>query len=438
MTRTLDMHTLRRQALEIIRDTLIDNLHRYMPASRYRDFYGWALSADNPEQDAFCRVIALNQLAVMTAAMLGDLGEPDDWPTLVRHAIPVNLYQVFEVVSDNLGLGLARVRPDDPSAQRDLLVEFNNAMITDLRAPSPTPAAELLAGLRPQATTLSASKQSLVPGLHAAFVHQYAKTHEQAAGPEFDRGIWFGLVANVESGNDVLARVDGTRTADLIRDTTIDRYQAVNRILQARQLCRLERAVLGTHAILVVPTLGYFAAVLGEMMGVDAKYLRAVENGSLLETLSNAALLVRLQNDIGTGLLKMTPEQQRTFLRGLPDRHSPPEGDESALTLLARAARTEPVLNRIGKDLRHGEFNVCLYELDPEHSVDDGLAVLADSLAYFTNVYARHRAQLAGDLAQFDTRLRDRRITALIRRFIVFHEEMYARRYDGRSGDYAV
>ncbi|GLY79401.1 hypothetical protein [Actinoallomurus iriomotensis] len=434
---TVDVNLRRRQALDAIRDALIRDLNRYMPASGYRDFYGWALTTENPDRDGFCRIIALNQLAVMTTAMLDGLGEAADWPILLRHAVPVNLYQVFEVVSDNLGLGLARVRRGAPSAQRDLLIDFNDTMIADLRTPSATPAAELLARLRTPAAVFSGSAQSLAPDSHTAATRHYAEAHGEVTLDELDHAVWLGLVANVESGRDVLAAIRGTCTEPLVRDTTIDRYQAVNRILQSRHLSRLERAVLGAQTILVVPTLGYFTAVLGEVVGTDMGYRRAVEDGSLLEAMSNAALLVRLQNDLGTRLLRMTREQQRAFLRELPERHPPADG-EDVLAVLTRASDAEPVLNRFRKDLKHGEFNVCLSELNPQDDVHDGLAVLSDSLAYFTALYTRHRRALVGDLAQLETRLRDQRITALIKRFVLFHEKMYALHYDGGSGDYAV
>ncbi|WP_433597584.1 hypothetical protein ACQPXH_17445 [Nocardia sp. CA-135953] len=68
--------------------------------------------------------------------MLADLSSPDDWPALLRHAVPVDLYQIFEVVSDNLGIGLASVQPDVDSELRDLLLDFNALAAEDLRHPS--------------------------------------------------------------------------------------------------------------------------------------------------------------------------------------------------------------------------------------------------------------------------------------------------------------
>jgi hypothetical protein len=143
--------------LETIRDRLTDELERYIPEPAYRDYYRWALSADNPLRSLFCRIIALTQLANMTTAVLGGLGGPDGWPVLVRHALPVNVYQIFEVVSDNLGLGLTA---------RDLLLRFNAVAAADLRDHTGRPATELLASIREPAGAISAFDQSLAGQWH--------------------------------------------------------------------------------------------------------------------------------------------------------------------------------------------------------------------------------------------------------------------------------
>lgn len=85
-----------------------------------------------------------------------------------------------------------------------------------------------------------------------------------------------------------------------------------------------------------------------------------------------------------------------------------------------------------------GEYNLCLDELHPITELDHGLVVLEDSLRYFSSLYTQHRYRLAAALALLEEHAVDRRIIMVIRRFVDFHDSMYARSYDAGAGDYAI
>ncbi len=128
------MRTMEQRSDEVVQTTraeLLVRLDRYLPDTDFRAYFAWALSEDNPDRELYTRIIGLTQLGNLTAAMLGDLPGPDSWPTLMRTALPVNMYQIFEVVSDNLGIGLAALDPAEPSAVRDLLLRFNAVAADD-------------------------------------------------------------------------------------------------------------------------------------------------------------------------------------------------------------------------------------------------------------------------------------------------------------------
>ncbi|WP_062989195.1 hypothetical protein [Nocardia anaemiae] len=351
----------RRDAARTTRNALQAQLDRYLPDEAYRNYFRWALSARNPERALFCRIIALTQLGNLTAAMLSGLPGKDDWHTRLRCAVPVNLYQIFEVVSDNLGLGLATVPPGADSELRDLLLDFNAIAVADLCRPTDRPAADLLAELAPRCARLGGAERNLVPHFHAAVARRYAG---EGIGPSSDAttaALWSGLAANLESGRDVLASIAGTRTEALVRARTVQRYSAVGRTLTAPDLTRADLVASGRDAILVVPTLGYFGAVFNEISLSDRGYRTALDSGLLERAFDTAALLVRLQNDIGTTLLRQSAGQRAEFVAKCRATY-PSESHGTAIDLLVRAA-AEPELNRFRKDLRHGEFNICLYEV---------------------------------------------------------------------------
>src|SRR5262245_5288913 len=107
---------------------LRDSLRWHMPPGQYRDFYMWAISSANPHQMTFLQGIGVLQLVKLTLNMLDGLVDDANWPRLIWHSIPINVYQTFEIVSDNLGMGMAsRASDSRQETQRQLLRAFNKA-----------------------------------------------------------------------------------------------------------------------------------------------------------------------------------------------------------------------------------------------------------------------------------------------------------------------
>lgn len=435
------------QLLDATCDGIISAMRRHLPGGPYRDYATWAFSASNQRRNEFLQVNGLIQLATMTVTLLRGLVDDEAWPLLERYAVKMNVYQFFETISDNIAIGLGVPGLDQAASQRlELVTAFNRAMMRVLEPDEPSPAVLLLSG-RPKlaASQASAFDQSLAASKHAGIAEEYARYRaaqgQAAVDPsEIEFGLWGALIVNAEAGREVIEALDGTHTQHFFADGLRNRYRAVDRCLRAPDLPRLELASLGAHSILVSPSLGYFAAVLAEVLGASSAYPSVISDGSLGEVLSHAALMVRLQNDIGPRLLRMAPVQHSAiihrFSHRLHERRLVEPAD--ALSLVVEEAAVDAAFTRLHKDLVSKEFNVALWH--PRRATDAPGAIMAlgESLGYFSELYVRHGGALAAGLAGLDERLGDRRVSTVISRFVKFHERLYSNRYTDRLGEYAI
>ncbi|MDI1461863.1 hypothetical protein QEZ54_12860 [Catellatospora sp. KI3] len=444
-----------RRAAQLLAATctaLEDAVTRHMPAGPYRDFTAWAYSADNPRRHEYLQSSGVIQLVTMTNGLLTGLVEEDDWPVLLHFAGLMNAYQVFEVVSDNLAIGLGSPRLDAVQQERlDLVSSLNRAMLQTLAPAQRTPAMLLLAGpAREAARHASGFDLSLARAKHAGMAEEYAR-HVESLGrtapmlDELEYGVWSALIANIESCRDLIAALADTDTATLVRQGLADRYRAADRTLRATHLSRLELAVLGEHSILVTPTLGYFIGVLCEVLVPVPGYLRALADGTMADLYADAAVLVRLQNDIGSRLLRLPALQQNSLIQRLAAGCAQVGAStaEDALNVLATATTStspepDPLFTRLQKDIDNAESNLALWHMRRAGDAEGALRALADSLSYYAGLYAQHSARLAGSLAELDERLGDRRAGTVVDRFVRFHERMYAHRHTDPIGEYAV
>ncbi len=407
-----------------------------MPAGPYRDFVTWAFSTRNPRQREFLQATGVLQLINLNTTLLSGLIDDDDWPALLAFTGRMNAYQVMEVVSDNLAFGLGGPSLDEGALQRRALVSsVNRAMIEALVPGRSTPAILLLAGHAQQAAqTASGFHHSLATATHTDMAQDYTRhlTELGVAVPsaeELEFGIWPTLVTDVEVCREVAGSLEGTASAGLLRQGLADRYRAVERTLFAEHLSRLELAMLGAQTILVGPTLAYFLGVMLERVKPVKAYPAMVGDGSIAETLTDASLMVRLQNDIGTHLLRMAPVQQAVRLRGL-------EGESDVFEALSR--NDDAIFTRLHKDVRNAESNVALWHARRASAAPEAWTALAESLIFYAAMYSHHSARLARGLAELDERLGDRRASALIERLVRFHERMYSHRHTESAGEYAI
>jgi len=117
---------------------LMTQLSDQMPESPYRDFYHWSFSAANSNSNDWAQTTGLTQLVVLTMKLYQGFVSSHEVEDLVTLSIPINIYQVYEIVSDNLAIGLGIPSPHDPafSARQNLMLTFNQAMIAQLQGAS--------------------------------------------------------------------------------------------------------------------------------------------------------------------------------------------------------------------------------------------------------------------------------------------------------------
>jgi hypothetical protein len=396
-----------------------------MPAGPLRDYFRCGLDPAWPGHREFTRVIGVDQLVRLYAALVGDLV---DRPLAAKAAdliARLAVYQTYEIISDNLGLGLFGAGSDTPAAagRRRLVRSFNAAMTARLRGCGRS-AAVILGPERRRAGRISTLAQTLAEGTHRGLVERLA-----AQPGAVERDVWPALVANMEAALDVAATAAGTPLGAAVRDGLVERYRAVNRTLTARHLPHVELALVGAHSALVVPTLGYTLAVVADLVHPVPGLAETVADGSLPDALYDAALVCRLLNDVGPGLLRLGREARRQAMRRV--RAGAGRGDLAAALTGAR-------FTRLAKDLTHGEFNVCLYAARRATGPAAALAALESDLDHFARLYAVHRARLAEALGRLTARLGDPRPAVVVDRFVRFQARLYANPYQGAAGEYAI
>jgi hypothetical protein len=426
------------QILSATLDGLRESLDTDMPAGALREYWLWGLDPRSPVHGEFVQVIGARKLCQLTATMLDGLVEDADWRELTRFVVAMNVYQLYEIVSDNLAIGAEQPHRQPPAPASGVLRFFNLAMVAALQG-APARATQLLAPVERAAGRLSAFTHSLAGPAHQRMASTFSLGRSRAAVREVEYGLWPALVANMVAATRMLELAAQLAVQPILRTGLVNRYQAVNRTLIAAHLPLFELATVGAHAILVAPTLIFYIGALGELIRPDPGLPGCVVDGTLPEVLSDAALLVRMLNDIGPGLLTCAPVLRRDLVGRLGDAYAGAPGrypDWRALLL----SDVEPttVLTRLRKDVQVGEFNIALYGARHAHSVPDALHALGHALDYFAMLYAIHSEQLDRALDRLQSRLRDPRPLALVARFVRFHQDLYAHPYTDQSGEYAV
>jgi hypothetical protein len=423
--------------LDMTADALINCLSNQMPDGLYREFYAWGFSRENPVRDAWLQTTGLTQLVKLTVNLYEGLAPESDMPRLVEYCIPVNIYQIYEIVSDNLAIGLAHLAPDDHTftERRNLVLEFNRAMDIRLQNPS-TSARDLFTPAKPLIEGISSATQSLSPHKHMGLMQTYLNVRHPPSTKELEYAIWPLLVANIEACADMVKFTKPYRLGTMIQHGLIQRYRGVTGLLENRHLELSQRLDLSTNAILVAPIVANFISGLCEEVNPAHNFQSVIQNNTLPEALYLVALLIRLLNDLGTGLIIQSPEERRAFFDELRRRAAPGE----TITSLMRAAVQErgALLTRIDKDVRHGEFNLAFFDLYSMPSVMDALNTFENRINDYAKLYHESRRRLMTLLEAMSLTLKDERAGAIIHRCLVFHERLYAHSFEEAEGEYAV
>src|SRR3954469_18311710 len=90
-----------------IRDIHIEAIYnslRFMPDCAYRRYAEWLLETTQ-FTDEWLQLVGIQGLMRLTNALLGGLLNEAELAEILPYSVPMNISQMYEVVSDNLALG---------------------------------------------------------------------------------------------------------------------------------------------------------------------------------------------------------------------------------------------------------------------------------------------------------------------------------------------
>ncbi|MEV8022132.1 hypothetical protein AB0O76_38640 [Streptomyces sp. NPDC086554] len=407
----------------------------YLPDGPYRRYCAWLL--DQPHYARrWLRLIALEELVRMTGALLDNLPlDRSEVNSLTDHGTLMSVHQIYEVVSDNLAAGLSGSTVRD--AREDLLRSFNSAAMDSLRLMNPSPARDRLGEWEAMARDVSAFRCSNNEAEHRALATAYVAAHPEDEPQPLEFSVAASLLANIESGLAMAAVVRDLATWNVFANGLIRRYSAVQRLITERPTDEAELIATGTDSIMVVSTLSYYTGLINEVVCPLPGYAQVLDDGSLERLLTDAALLVRLVNDVGTRLLEQAPDDRRLLLSRLRAQGAASHGADLSAVLWKAQAEEGALLTRLKKDVGFGEFNVCLDGIRHLPAAE-ALPLFETRLDDVTTLYRRTLASLDAGAAELQTRLGTALVGAPALCFVGFHQELYRKTFDAQMGDYAV
>lgn len=402
--------------------------HTHMPNGLYRHFYQWALTDANPRREVWLQLIGLTQLVNMTFQLLDGLVHDDQWLALTQYSLVMNAYQIFEIVSDNLGIGVVFPENDD---LRQHLMLFNNAMLA--RLTDRTDDWRTAMGKLATRLTVSGFAQSLSPDKHHHITDLYVQQHPEVCITDLEYNLFPALVANIETCYMLYTQCNLLKGGALVQAGLRARYESVNHLIQQPDMPMDERVYASADAILVMPTLGYYVAVLADHLYSLPDFEDVVASGILEDALRQSAVLVRLLNDLGM-LTTLPADDTQRLIAYLGDMA---RGDETLRQVICRAD-VGTVITRLQKDAAHGELNLALHGIADQPVRDATLKAFADRLAYLRTVYQTGYDQMERALRQIDRYGGHGFIRTLLTRFIGFHQRLYSHAYQSAVGEYAI
>lgn len=427
---------------QLTHDGFYASAREYLPHTVYRDYSLWALSKENPYQKDYLQVLGLKQFAQLTLSLFEGLVEEDILEQLAKYSVPMNVYLAYENISDNLAIGLANRAADDTTydLRRIALLSFNDAMCNRLTGLSDS-AEKSLAPIEGTLQQISSFWQSHNPAKHKVIAHAYLNRNEGVSLEKLEYAVSPSLVVNIETCTHVAKSVANNSVGLLVLEGLVNRYQAVSTLIKEPLMSLQHRVDMGTNSILVIPTLAYYIGVLAETIQPIKNFQTIVEKGLLKEALTKAAMLVRLVNDLG--MLATQTEQERAALFDkllLIYRRKSHSVKTINEFVIQASEEVGSVFARIYKDAQLGEFNLCLgdAEIINAPSIEDGLFIFEQKLSLFSRLYAQTYAQMMELLDSMSNILGEKAPSAIIHRFVDFHEKLYVHPYNQSIGEYCV
>lgn len=422
-------------------DCMPDIIQQVMPSGNYQTFYLWAISEENPKQYQFLECIGFYQIVKVLIHTVEGYVHHRDWDILGEYMSPLTAYLMFEVVSDNIaiGLGLSPQGYDKTYSTRiQILREFNTIMIGRLVG-SINDTEKALSPIRPLINRISLYKQSITAEKQNISVQLYVEHNPELSAHQLEYSAWDLLVANIESACNLLVQVQETQIFELFNEGLVRRYHSVNRLLESIPAGLQDYVYTGADTILVTPSFSYMLGVVYELLTSNVPYSDLVREGVMAEALNKAATLIRLQNDIGTNLLDMSNTKRYNYLMALAEDYPEIEQDAHYIFNFVLAAGADhPVLSRLHKDIEFGEFNVALQQIPPNLTPTDALVHFVSVINSLADMYYdeyRWLQELADTIAEYTG---STGVSDLLLRVVQFHASLYSNSYLTQTGEYAI
>ncbi|WNG35911.1 hypothetical protein F0U61_21225 [Archangium violaceum] len=422
--------------LTLTREGLEKSLTQLMPPCAYRDFCSGMLSAEAPLRDRWLELMGIPQMIRLFLYLTKDVAREQDWSRLIECSVPVNIYQMYEVISDNLAIGLAQPSETDSNydARRQVLLAFNDVMVQRLEGRA-TPTSQLLEPVQAHAERISSFEQSLSPKKHREFAQRYLERHPEVSSHALEHALWPCLIANIDACVALERLSAGTPIGPMVRRGLISRYAGVNALLREPDMSFDRRMRIGVDTILVVPMTAWYVGILAQLHQ-EKGFQALIDDGTLAAVLDDSALLLRLLNDLGTAVVTQTDQERKELLKPLR-KEAMRDSSQSLSRVLLETCQTNQALSRVYKDVQHGEFNVCLHGLMDSPAVQS-LEIFESRLSDAARLYTSHRKRWEANLQSLRARLSHPAISHVIQQFVVFHEKLYAHSFSEQRGEYAV
>lgn len=421
--------------LNLLAGLMQSSLQQIMPDSPYRDFMLWALEPGNPVHSTWIKMTGFRQIAGFAMQVMGSGYSMDDHLTLVDFAAPMTIYLITEIVSDNLAFGMNEKRSgDDTFFLRAHLMDTYNNMLCRAFAGEPINGEIALGMESPIAERISAFEQSLSPLAFKKVAAAYCQAHPQVHPSDLEYGLHPVLVANFNACLGVYEQSAQLITGSIVQRGLRRRYQTLARLLHAGHLSPTALSTTGIDTVLIVPVMAYYLEGVSHVLGL-ADRLSAALRGYILERpLNYAALLIRLTNDVGTTTLFADDALRAELMADL--YHLASHSRDRTLHDFLRGVSSDygPLLTRITRDVEHGDFNVMLHNLRHAETLEAALDEFALRLDTFATVYQQVFRRLERSLDRLTLTLDDDRLSEMVMRSVLFHEEMYRHDFTKPTG----
>jgi hypothetical protein len=419
-------------------DKIKSSLIEHMPPGVQRDFYVWGISSSNANRDEFLQLVGMNQVVNLAAHILEPMVKPDNWQTLADYCGLIHAYFMYELVSDDLavGLSLSPIRDASIQTRKDILHSFDGAMVKRLSG-VPTHSSELLEFIQPTTLNVAGYNQASAHEKYVAQFKRFVKTQAENIPEKFE--LWPILVANIEACNALVEKTECLQISPVIRQGFINRYASVSQSLDAHINMTLEElTIIGTHTVSVIPVLAYYIGILTEVIDPQPEIQGVIEDGMLEDALATAATIIRILNDMGMVATYSTGKRTSLIHTLWKTSESRPMNVLTITQLLCHVANKTEALTRFQKDIMYGEFNICLHNLAYTESIEYGISIFGENLTHFAQLYRHSQMHLRDVLAVLDRRLKNNTVSNLINGFINFHEHIYTHRFDTTAGEYVA